>query len=82
MFAASTILYKIIVCLSESRGGSSLGESIFSYCGQRYSSSMQTGGSGTRTSGYFWNTHIARTSHTHQIFLKICFQKYCVIIIN
>ena len=36
MFAASTILYKIIVCLSESRGGSSLGESIFSYCGQRY----------------------------------------------
>ena len=37
MFAASTILYKMIVCLSESRGGSSFGESIFSYCGQRYS---------------------------------------------
>jgi hypothetical protein len=36
MFAASTILYKMIVCLSESRGGSSFGESIFSYCGQRY----------------------------------------------
>ena len=36
MFAASTILYKMIVCLSESRGGSSIGESIFSYCGQRY----------------------------------------------
>ena len=26
----------MIVCLSESRGGSSFGESIFSYCGQRY----------------------------------------------
>ena len=36
MFAASTILYKMLVCLSESRGGSSFGESIFSYCGQRY----------------------------------------------
>ena len=36
VFAASTILYKMIVCLSESRGGSSFGESIFSYCGQRY----------------------------------------------
>jgi hypothetical protein len=37
MFAGSTILYKMLVCLSESRGGSSYGESIFSYCGQRYS---------------------------------------------
>jgi hypothetical protein len=27
----------MLVCLSESRGGSSYGESIFSYCGQRYS---------------------------------------------
>jgi hypothetical protein len=36
MFAGSTILYKMLVCLSESRGGSSYGESIFSYCGQRY----------------------------------------------
>ena len=35
MFAGSTILYKMLVCLSESRGGSSYGESIFSYCGQR-----------------------------------------------
>jgi hypothetical protein len=41
MFAASTILYKMIVCLSESRGGSSFGESIFSYCWQRYLRPMQ-----------------------------------------
>jgi hypothetical protein len=26
----------MLVCLSESRGGSSYGKSIFSYCGQRY----------------------------------------------
>jgi hypothetical protein len=42
MFAASTILYKMLVCLSESRGGSSFGESIFSYCGQRYCPIMYT----------------------------------------